>query len=480
MARRAMTTVAAISTALSVVLCLVGVNAAAADASPSSPVATDTASTTTPPPPPSGSSSTTPPSSPASTTTTRPSTSPKPTVTSTTSRPRSTSSPSPSTPAPTGGTHEQSLSATQLAAQVGAAEALRAELAKVNVDLAGVVTQLDALSKRANAELERYADATAAQATARAEATRNQDLSDRLAIEVAAEKQRLRAWAYYAYTEGGGSVAEMMGVLDSMKESPAHVGNPVGDLVYLTDSRGQLFATITGLSQKQAVATQRAQAASAAAKTAADKAATAKAAAAGLVADQQARLAALRKTHAADIEKAGPLVQVLAGVLDPAAKKAYAALLAEMSKAGVSLSQVGTPCSNDNGTYANGELPPSALCPLWQASGESLRPKAAAGFNAMSAAYAKDTGSPLCVTDSYRSLSEQVSVKASRGRWAATPGTSKHGLGIAVDLCGGVNSFGTAAYEWMQQNAPMYGWYHPSWADPGGSLPEPWHWQYAG
>ena len=63
---------------------------------------------------------------------------------------------------------------------------------------------------------------------------------------------------------------------------------------------------------------------------------------------------------------------------------------------------------------------------------------------------------------------------------AAAPGTSNHGLGKALDLCGGINNFGHPAHAWMQQNAPLYGWFHPSWAAAGGSLPEPWHWEYAG
>ena len=53
-------------------------------------------------------------------------------------------------------------------------------------------------------------------------------------------------------------------------------------------------------------------------------------------------------------------------------------------------------------------------------------------------------------------------------------------MGRAVDLCGGINNFGTPAHLWMKQNAPLYGWFHPDWAEPNGSLPEPWHWEYAG
>lgn len=137
-------------------------------------------------------------------------------------------------------------------------------------------------------------------------------------------------------------------------------------------------------------------------------------------------------------------------------------------------------CSHDERTYPNGRVPASALCSLRGDRAESLRPRAAAAFNALSQAYEKATGRPLCVTDSYRSFAEQVAVKAKRGKWAATPGTSEHGLGKAVDLCGGVDQFGSAAHRWMQQNAPRYGWEHPSWAHAGGSLPEPWHWEFVG
>src|SRR5690606_14231971 len=35
-------------------------------------------------------------------------------------------------------------------------------------------------------------------------------------------------------------------------------------------------------------------------------------------------------------------------------------------------------------------------------------------------------------------------------------------------------------YNWMKQNAPAYGWRHPDWAEPGGSIPEPWHWDFWG
>ncbi len=140
----------------------------------------------------------------------------------------------------------------------------------------------------------------------------------------------------------------------------------------------------------------------------------------------------------------------------------------------------GKACSTNERSYPNGRVPRSALCALRGRAGESLRPRAAAAFNAMSVAYEKAHGTPLCVTDSYRSYDQQVAVKASRGKWAAAPGRSEHGLGHALDLCGGVNRFGSEAHRWMQQNGPRFGWVHPAWAEAGGSLPEPWHWEFTG
>ena len=141
---------------------------------------------------------------------------------------------------------------------------------------------------------------------------------------------------------------------------------------------------------------------------------------------------------------------------------------------------VGKACSTNERPYPNGRVPRGALCSLPAAPGESLRPRAAASFNALSAAFEKANGRPLCVTDSYRSYDEQVAVKASRGKWAAAPGRSEHGLGLAVDLCGGVDRFGTSAHHWMQANAPRFGWVHPGWAQATGSLREPWLWEFTG
>jgi cell wall-associated NlpC family hydrolase len=131
------------------------------------------------------------------------------------------------------------------------------------------------------------------------------------------------------------------------------------------------------------------------------------------------------------------------------------------------------------GGYPNGLIPPSALCPL-DVAGHALRCDAAAAHRALSAAYAEVFGTPLCTTDSYRTYAGQVRVYGEKPELAAVPGTSNHGWGLAVDLCGGVQTFGTPQYAWMVAHAGRYGFVHPSWADPGNGREEPWHWEYVG
>ncbi len=128
----------------------------------------------------------------------------------------------------------------------------------------------------------------------------------------------------------------------------------------------------------------------------------------------------------------------------------------------------------------NGFLPISALCALRTVPGHRLIASAARAFDEMSAAFTAALGKPLCVTDSYRDYAGQVRVFKAKPELAATPGRSQHGLGKALDLCGGVQNFGTPAYNWLKQNSMTYGYVHPDWAEPGGSRPEPWHWEFQG
>jgi hypothetical protein len=129
------------------------------------------------------------------------------------------------------------------------------------------------------------------------------------------------------------------------------------------------------------------------------------------------------------------------------------------------------------GGYPNGLIPPSAMCPLGVA-GHSLRCDAAASWRAMSAAYEADLGTAMCITDSYRTYASQVRLYGEKPALAAVPGTSNHGWGLAVDLCGGIDSNDTGQYAWMVANAGRFGFVHPTWADRGNGREEPWHWEY--
>jgi LAS superfamily LD-carboxypeptidase LdcB len=121
-------------------------------------------------------------------------------------------------------------------------------------------------------------------------------------------------------------------------------------------------------------------------------------------------------------------------------------------------------------------IPASKLCTL--GSGHMLRCDAAAAYVRLAAAYRAQFGKTLCITDSYRSYSAQVDLYARKPSLAALPGTSNHGWGVAVDLCGGIDRYGTAQYQWMKSHAAAFGWVHPGWADQGGNREEPWHWEF--
>lgn len=130
--------------------------------------------------------------------------------------------------------------------------------------------------------------------------------------------------------------------------------------------------------------------------------------------------------------------------------------------------------------YANGKIPDSALCGVDFDASVRLRCDAAEQLDVLNDAYRAQFGSNLVVNDSYRSYAGQVACKRTKGYLCATPGTSNHGSGIAVDLGGGIDSFGTKQHRWMASHAPDLDWGLPSWATWGGSKPEAWHWEYLG
>jgi hypothetical protein len=120
--------------------------------------------------------------------------------------------------------------------------------------------------------------------------------------------------------------------------------------------------------------------------------------------------------------------------------------------------------------YGNGRIPAEALVPIGQ-GGHRLHAPAAAAWRSLVDAAAAD-GVTVRITDSYRSFEQQVDLAARKGLYrdggyAAVPGTSNHGWGLAVDA--DVNDPATLA--WLRANAHRFGFVE--------AVPrEPWHWEY--
>jgi LAS superfamily LD-carboxypeptidase LdcB len=130
------------------------------------------------------------------------------------------------------------------------------------------------------------------------------------------------------------------------------------------------------------------------------------------------------------------------------------------------------------GGFQNGRIPSDQLCGLTGQPDHRLRCDAAAAYARMAAAYSARFKTHLCITDSYRSYDQQVEAHAAKPDITAEPGTSNHGWGLAVDLCGGVNSFDTRQHLWVVASGPAFGWFHPSWAAKGKPRAEPWHFEF--
>jgi hypothetical protein len=118
--------------------------------------------------------------------------------------------------------------------------------------------------------------------------------------------------------------------------------------------------------------------------------------------------------------------------------------------------------------YVNGRLPMSALSSI--GNGYYLEKEAAAAFNAMRDEIHRRTGFWISVISAYRTISQQEYLwdhvaHAHDTNWVARPGTSNHGLGVAIDLANQtsrhyVDLYG-APYGWSKRwsDAPVEWWH---------------------
>lgn len=375
------------------------------------------------------------------------------------------------------GEDESEPSAEEVAAEQRRAEALLEEVRKATAKVDEVNVSLNAASQAASLALEQY---TSAQERARAavfEADRQNDLLLQAQLTVSAQKAVLGRWARQAY--GGDELSQNPALVTILEGgSTDDLGRAMSYLQRVGNSKGRAVEEYEAAMRRQAQATADAEAARTAAEDANQLARLAKENADAAVAEQRDRLAEVEAELAA--------AQDAAAAADSRAKNLAAARAVARARAlagggsNAVTGQVGDCRGSDVSGYANGQIPIAALCPLWGTANQFLRADAAYAFDRLSQAYAQKFGEPICVTDSYRDYDTQVRLYATKPNLAAVPGTSNHGWGRAVDLCGGIQSFGTTTHDWMLANAPQFGWFHPAWAEPSGSRPEPWHWEFAG
>jgi hypothetical protein len=352
---------------------------------------------------------------------------------------------------------------------------LRAVVGRRQADVGEAQDSVGAAATAASDALERYTLAVRALDAARTDENTRQDELRLAQDRLADARADLGRWARAAYA-GGSSLAAgssgfgLAGVLQA--RSTDDLDNAAYALRRVGQSRSRTIDTVAVAEREQADAADDAAAAAKTAETAAVEASKARTEADAALGRQRQVLAASETAlsaaeHAADV----------------ATQREQAAAARARSGAGTG-NRVTGPVADCRGGdvehYPNGRIPVQALCPLAAQPGNYLRADAATAFDQMSRAFAARFGTPICVTDSYRTYDEQVRLKAQKPNLAATPGMSNHGWGTATDLCGGIQNFGTPEHGWLAANAPLYNWFHPSWARQGGSKPEPWHFEFAG
>lgn len=100
------------------------------------------------------------------------------------------------------------------------------------------------------------------------------------------------------------------------------------------------------------------------------------------------------------------------------------------------------------------------------------------------------------ITSVFRDYDKQVSIKSAYGSGAATPGSSPHGWGVAIDLqfykkdgseisnvkntASSFNTNNNPALKWLLDNSYVYGWVLPYGLRDQFGLDEHWHFEYHG
>ncbi|NCT91067.1 peptidase M15 [Cellulomonas sp. APG4] len=204
---------------------------------------------------------------------------------------------------------------------------------------------------------------------------------------------------------------------------------------------------------------------------------------AGRIADIQGRIAALSPQQPARVATLSPTVTT-SGLTELRAASgsgaAFSSVLegvvaSQRSAAGTAAVGSGKALVDAKGVphelrvHGNGKVPREALSGI-DGTGHRLWAPAARSAEAMIAAARRD-GVTIGITDSYRTYETQVDLVRRKGLYsqgglAATPGTSMHGWGMALDL-----KLDSTAQAWMRENGGRFGFVEDT-------PREPWHWGY--
>lgn len=141
------------------------------------------------------------------------------------------------------------------------------------------------------------------------------------------------------------------------------------------------------------------------------------------------------------------------------------------------------------GGFKDGCIPESLLTTV---RGELFEREAAGWLTQLEQAFQAHFGYQAVIIQGYRALGSPSDKPGTPTQWglynqyhstdptrAAYQGTSNHGFARAADFGSGVDQMGSQQKDWMNANAPKFGW-HPTGDDFGkyGWKVEPWHFDY--
>jgi hypothetical protein len=379
----------------------------------------------------------------------------------------------------TGALGEATATPEDLQAQQRRLEELRRAVRDQTDDLKRAKAELAVAALEAATALERYT--AAVRELQRTQLVESQERRALLQarLDLAENRRQLGQWARQAY-QGGAVMTQHPGVVTLLTSSSTDdVAATMAWLRGVGRAKGRVIDAVEVSEQTQSRAVGRAEVAASAAEAAQVEAAMAKQQRDAAVDQQRATVRTLSSLVHGTREEAAEAARE-----EDRLREAVELARRQQTAGGAGGNRVTGEVGDCRGSgveqYENGRIPLSVLCPLWAAGEHHLRADAAFAFDRLSKQYARHFGKVPCITDSYRSYQEQVDLYARKPSLAAVPGTSNHGWGTALDLCGGIQNFGSSQHEWMVQNGPLFGWFHPSWARQGGSRPEPWHFEYGG